>query len=167
MVAMVSGQGGWFQSMFSGTLEWLSLVHFCSSVHGILQERKLEWAAFHDCILVCMDPRNPAQPNLPPEHQKLWASHGDRQERDTLSQSSPLPLLGVKWEQPGAYAPSVPGLSFPHFIALQSTFKDDVAFDRQKMFGGVRGDKHRFKCDVTVLIHVVKDNTFSSLWCVR
>ena len=92
-------------------------------------------------------------------------SHGDRQERDTLSQSSPLPLLGFKWEHPGAYAPSVPGLSFPHFIALYSTFKDDVAFDRQKMFGGARGDKHRFKCDFTVLIDVVKDNTFFAVMC--
>ena len=170
---MVSGQGRWFQSTFPGALEWLSLIQFfCnpidyslpgSSVHGILQVRKLEWVAFHDCVLVCMDPRNPAQPNLPPEHQKLSESRGDRQERHTVTLTSPLPHSGVKWEQPGPYAPSVPGLAFPHFIALQSMFKDDAAFDRQKMFGGARGDKHRFKCNFTVLVHVVKDNTFSSL----
>lgn len=72
-------------------------------------------------------------------------------------------------EEHRARAPSVPGLSSPHFIAFQSPFKGERAFERRKSItcllapGVWRGDDHRFRCSFALLIHVVKDHTFSSL----
>lgn len=82
-----------------------------------------------------------------------------------------MPLLGDKEGSSKALMPLL-YQDFHSLISLLfSLFKGDLAFDRGKSITGLvvvgGGDEHRFKCSFALLMHVVQDNTFTSLRSVR